>query len=227
MIYFIPTPIGNLEDITIRAKRILSESSIVICEDARVIARLFTLLELTNKPKFITMLKHQEYNYNQIESILKLAIADETCTISVVSDAGTPGISDPGYLVIKRLQELTISYTVLPGATALIPAVVASGLVSKDFLFIGFLPLKKGRKSTINLVSKSLVPVVVYESSHRIKKLLVELKDSLAPLSQVFIAREISKRFEEYSLVNAEDLLSLRLIEKGEFAVIIKPQPAA
>jgi 16S rRNA (cytidine1402-2'-O)-methyltransferase len=223
MIYFVPTPIGNLEDITVRAKRVLSESQVVICEDGRVTSKLFNLLGLENKPRFITMVKNHDYNYNQIEKILAEAQSNSELVICVVSDAGTVGISDPGYLVVKRLQELALPYTVLPGATALIPAVVASGLVTKDFWFIGFLPLKKGRAATIKQLTVSMVPVVLYESSHRIKKLVCELVEQLTANSQVFISREISKHFEEYTLLTAQELKNYSPVEKGEFVVVVKP----
>lgn len=225
MFYFVPTPIGNMEDITLRTLKLFKECKIIICEDALKTSQLLKLLEIENKPRLVMMMKNHNFNEKEILTILKNDLnnsGENSQTILVASDAGMPGISDPGYLIIKLLQKNNHPYTVLPGANALLPAVVASGLVVKDFVFLGFLPLKKGRQKAILNLKNYEIPVVLYESNHRIKKLLNELLASLDGKTEIFIAREISKKFETFYLENLEKLPIENIKEKGEFVVVIK-----
>lgn len=218
MFYFVPTPIGNMEDITLRALRLFKECSTIICEDPLKTSQLLKLLEAGNKPRLVAMLKNHNFNEKGILEVLK----SEGETILVVTDAGTPGISDPGYLIVKMLQEKSLNYTVLPGANAVLPAVAASGLVVKEFTFLGFLPLKKGRQKALQSLSLEKLPFVLYESNHRIKKLLGELKENLNEESEVFIAREISKKFETFYFGKISELDVEKIKEKGEFVIVIK-----
>jgi 16S rRNA (cytidine1402-2'-O)-methyltransferase len=218
MIYVVPTPVGNLEDITLRSLRLMSEATIVLTEDPRVSAKLWKLLNIEHKPRWVPLLKNHEYN-PEVEKVI--VEANDEDVILLVSDAGTPGLSDPGREVIELCQNHQKTYTVLPGATALIPAVVASGLVAKDFVFVGFLPLKKGRKKQLQLLATSKQPIVLYESVHRIKKLCVELVEYFPPTTKVCMCRELSKKHEEIVHTTVSELNNLILKEKGEFVVIL------
>lgn len=218
MIYFVPTPIGNIRDITLRALDLMKSTQYVICEDPRVSHKLYKLLEIENKPKYISIIKNHELN-QQLFDLIDTHGASED--ILVMTDAGSPGLSDPGRDIIAYLQENGLAYAVLPGANAVIPAVVASGLVSKEFHFMGFLPLKKGRKAQIKLIAESSVPVVLYESVHRIEKLCAELTEFLPAETKIFIHREISKQYETMWHGTISDLNDLEIKLKGEFVVII------
>lgn len=217
MLYIVPTPVGNLEDITLRAINILSKVEVIICEDSRKTRELLRLLNINNKPKFVDYMKNHNINLSKIEEVLEFEDKD----IAFVTDAGTPGISDPGILLIRLLQQKKIEYTVLPGATALIPAVVASGLVTKDFVFVGFLPTKKGRQSAWQMIVDSQIPVVLYESVHRISKMIEEAQIYLSPTRKVCICKELSKKFEEVRILQVNELSKLEMNFKGEFVVVI------
>jgi 16S rRNA (cytidine1402-2'-O)-methyltransferase len=217
MFYIIPTPIGNLEDITIRAVRLLSSVDLIICEDTRKIKQLLRLLDIQTPAKFVNYLKNHQFNEGQIVN----ALQSDYQNIAFVTDAGTPAISDPGFLMLGLLQTLNIDYTVLPGATAIIPAIVASGFVSKEFLFLGFLPTKKGRKKEWEKIANSLYPVVFYESVHRIEKFIAETSNYLQPDRKICICRELSKKFEEIIVCSVRELAEKKILAKGEFAIVI------
>jgi 16S rRNA (cytidine1402-2'-O)-methyltransferase len=218
MIYFVPTPVGNLEDITLRSLNLLKTCDFVFCEDWKISSNLFRLLEIENKPNFVDLIKNNALNY-KIEETLKNNLEANIC---IITDAGTPGISDPGFEVIRICQKLDLKYTVLPGATAFVPAIVASGLVSKEFWYIGFLPLKKGRQALWKKIAQSEIPVILYESVHRIAKTILEINQHLGPNTQICIGREISKKFETYYFGNPEQIANLEIVEKGEFVVVIR-----
>jgi len=218
MLVITPTPVGNLEDITLRSLRMLSEAHTILCEDSRVTRKLIELLKIEQKPQYIQLVKNHEINYTGIEKALKLSL---DWTVCVCTDAGTPGISDPGREVVKMAQDLQIPYTVLPGATSIIPAVVSSGFVKKEFLFLGFLPIKKGRKTAWESINKAKQPVCLLESVHRIQKWIEEAKIYLHPTQKICICREISKQFETIWLGKTSDLDEIKLVEKGEFVIII------
>jgi 16S rRNA (cytidine1402-2'-O)-methyltransferase len=219
MLYVVPTPIGNLEDITVRAQRILTESTSILCEDPRITKKLCNLLGIDTKPQFIALSRNKEINYSGIAKVLD-TISDND-VVSLVTDAGTPGMSDPGCEIVRMCQELGIKYTVLPGATAFVPALVASGIVQKEFVFMGFLPTKKGRKTAWATISLSHYPVVFYESVHRIAKCILEAQEYLQPDQKISISREISKTFESLWSGKVSDLSSYSLVEKGEFVVVV------
>ena len=225
MLTFVPVPIGNLGDITLRAIETLKTAHILIAEDPRVTGKLLMLLGITyspeTKPKYITYIRNNEFNQAPIYDALEsLKLNDQN--VVVVSDAGTPGISDPGFLIIRKAQELGLTYTILPGATALIPAAVGSGLIGKEFTFLGFLPLKKGRQTLWKWIALCEYPVVIYESNHRIAKFIVEAQTFLTPNTQISIAREISKLHEQYWMGTVAELDTLTIVEKGEFVIVIR-----
>ncbi len=219
MLYVVPTPIGNLEDITVRGLRILGESTTILCEDPRVTKKLLNLLNIDSKPVMVALTRNQDINYTGIIRVLNSI--KEGDTISLVTDAGTPGMSDPGAEVVRMAQEAEITYTILPGATALVPAAVASGFVSKEFVFLGFLPIKKGRQMAWGRIAIADHPMVIYESVHRITKFLNEAQQKLEPDRKICICREITKSFESIWVGTVKDLDSYILKEKGEFVVVI------
>lgn len=222
MFYFVPVPIGNVEDITLRAIKVFEEADVVLVEDGRFTSKLFDKLDIRNQPRLVNIIRNQQTNLRQIEEVVNLYERNGgKLNVLVVSDAGTPGLSDPGFEIARMLQDKNLEYTVLPGANALVPAVVASGLVGKDFVFHGFLPIKKGRQTILHKINKSETPVVFYESVHRIRKTLAQLQELMEPTRKIFIAREISKQFEEYISSELGFLDIESITEKGEFVVIV------
>ena len=219
MLYILPTPIGNLDDITIRAIKILQKAEIILAEDSRQTRKLMNLLKIENRPKFVVLTKNHNFHFVKIQETLELSKQKE---VVLVSDSGTPGISDPGLEVIKLAVKNEINYTTLPGATSIIPAVINSGLIFKEFWFKGFLPLKKGRKKSWEVVKQSHVAVVLLESVHRMPKFLAEASEYLQPDRQVFIAREISKLNETFYRFKIKDLDKQQITFKGEFVVVIE-----
>jgi len=189
MLYIIPTPIGNFEDLTFRSLRILRESELILTEDTR------TSKKLLNHYKIKTpIMSYHSYNeYKIYPKILKRIKKDK---ISLISDSGTPGISDPGYLLIRECIKLGIHIECLPGATSLIPALVQSGLPSQEFTFLGFLP-PKNRKSKIEVLSKEKRTLILYESPHKLLKTLKEFQNFLGSERYLVLCREISKKFEK------------------------------
>ena len=223
MLYVVPTPIGNLEDITLRAKRLLSESTTILSEDPRSTAQLLKLLEIKKDQKLVQLSKNQEINFKGIDEVISQLKAgeDKDVVISLVCDAGTPAISDPGKVVIQKIWENNLKFTVLPGATSLIPAVVASGMLTKDWSFKGFLPIKKGRQTLWKEIAAGQTATAIFESVHRMEKTIVEMQTYLPPNRLIFIAREISKLHETYWRGKVEDLNITNIKLKGEFVVVI------
>lgn len=222
-LYIVGTPIGNLEDITLRALRVLKEVDFVVCEDTRVTKKLLTRYDITTP----TLSLHARSGAAQFEKVLRLL--EQEKNLAYVTDAGTPGISDPGIglvsLVRERLGE-TVTIAAIPGPSALAAALSIAGIPAAEFLFLGFLPHKKGRQTLLREIAETERTVVLYESVHRIKKLLTELQ-GIAPERGVTIARELTKQFEETLAGTPEQLLRLldELPEKerGEFVVAISP----
>jgi 16S rRNA (cytidine1402-2'-O)-methyltransferase len=215
MITFVPTPIGNLGDITLRSIEALKNSDLILSEDPRVTAQLLKKLEIPTKKMISFGAEGENYKLEIILSEYK----DKQ--IVIVSDAGMPGISDPGYAIVQLAQQNSIQYTFLPGASAGVTAAAASGLVSKEYLFIGFLPHKKGRMTEWKRIADSRVPVVLYESVHRIIKAISEIKEYLSVDREIFIAREMTKVFETYWRGKVSNLQEYQLVEKGEFVIVI------
>jgi 16S rRNA (cytidine1402-2'-O)-methyltransferase len=235
VLYIVPTPIGNLQDITIRSIKVLEKAKFVLCEDGKITSKLFRLLEISNNPTFVNLSKNNSFNTNGIEFCLESNLTSQDkvqnlesddLVIALVSDAGTPTISDPGYEVVRMAQKMNIQYTVLPGSTALIPALVASGRSGAGFEFIGFLPLKKNRNTTWLNITHSLQntpskPIIIYESVHRIDKFIMECKKYLPESTGVWIGQELTKMNEFYWQGNVKDLDNLDLTTKGEFVIIL------
>ncbi len=216
----VATPIGNLEDITLRALRTLKECDVIYAEDTRVISKLLARYEI-KKP------------LQRLDAVTEAKKADEVIErleagerVAFVSDAGTPGISDPGARLVKAVRERAPSATVeaIPGASALTAALSIAGMDSNGFTFLGFLPHKKGRQTALKGIAVSELPVVLYESPHRILKLLEEL--AMLKLSRVTIARELTKMHEEVVSGNAEEIQAHFAAHpdavRGEFVVIIE-----
>lgn len=215
MFTIVPTPIGNSGDITVRAEQALREAEVIFAEDPRVSGLLLQKLNLPTR-EFIRF--GSEADYLRIPELIS---KNKDKNAIVVVDAGTPGISDPGWILINELQKQGILYTVLPGPSAVTTVAAASGLISQQFWFVGFLPLKKGRVTIWKNIAESAIPVVIYESVHRITKTLQEIKMFCAPDREVFIGRELSKLYEHYWRGTVSELEEYKLIEKGEFALVI------
>lgn len=219
------TPIGNLEDMTLRAIRILKEVDLIACEDTRVSKKLLDHYEI--KTKTISYFQHSKLS--KIEYLFEILCGGKN--IALISDAGTPGISDPGELLIQRIRELSkvndqvsIKVIPIPGPSALTAAASVSGMIEKEFYFAGFLPKKKGRQTKIKELSCLSAPIVVYESAMRLERLLGEIRTYFDEEAEVFIAREITKLHEEYWHGRVTDLIAElpNHTLKGEVALIIK-----
>jgi len=213
----VPTPIGNLEDITLRAIRHLKECNLIYAEDTRVTRRLLTHLKIDNR--IVAFHAHNEHRI--LDKCIETIEQNETTVL--VSDAGTPGISDPGYLLIRECIKHNIALECLPGPTAIIPALVGSGFPSERFHFEGFLPHKKGRETRILSISDLTCTIIYYESPHRITKTLNQLLKLLGEDRKACVVREISKIYEETfrgSISEAIKYFSNKKI-KGEFVICI------
>lgn len=220
MLSIISTPIGNLKDISERARETLEKCDAIICEDTRVTGQLLKLLEL---PKKELISCHGYTDKGKIEWILKRLEKNEH--LALVSDAGTPGISDPGYAVVSEAEKRGVKIEVLPGPSAFLAALSSSGLPINQFTYLGFLPLKKGRKTLLESLRDEERTVVFYESPHRIEKTLSELAELLSdqPGRKVVIARELTKMHEEVIRTTIGGLQESmkNLTVKGEFVVIL------
>ena len=216
-LYLIPTPIGNLEDITLRALRLLKEVTIVLAEDTRTTKKLFSHYEInTSLAAF-----HMHNEHKVLEKWIARLKGGET--IALVSDAGTPAISDPGFLLVRECVKEGIEVDCLPGATAFIPALVNSGLPSEKFIFEGFIPVKKGRQTRLKLLAEEERTMVFYESPHRIVKTLSQFMEYFGEKRLVSISREISKMFEETKRGTMKEVLQYFVEKKpkGEFVIIV------
>lgn len=219
-LYIVPTPIGNLEDITLRALRTLREVGTIACEDTRVTANLLRHFEVPQKRLISYFAGNERERLAQLISILRGG--DD---IALVSDAGTPGISDPGARLVSAAIDAGIRIVPLPGPTAAIAAVVASGLPTDAVLFEGFLPHKKGRQTMIRRLASVSATVVLYESPHRIVKALNELAEHFGPTRRACVARELTKFYEEVTRGTLEELAAdyaSRASIKGELVVVIE-----
>lgn len=190
-LFLIPTPIGNLKDITLRAVEILGSADIILAEDTRHAGNLLKHYNIRSK-----MLAHHKFNeHKAVESVC--ALIESGKTVALMSDAGTPGISDPGFLLVRTCIEKGIPVETLPGPTALIPALVNSGLPSDRFCFEGFLPAKKGRKKRLTSLEDETRTMIFYESPYRLVRTLGEMAAHFGPDRPASVSRELSKVFEE------------------------------
>lgn len=214
----VPTPVGNLQDITLRALDTLREATTIYAEDTRVTRKLLNHFEI--KSQLVPFHAHNEHK--QLERSLQTIRENEVTVL--VSDAGTPGISDPGFLLVRACVENGLDVICLPGATAFVPALVASGFPCDRFAFEGFLPHKKGRQTKWKSFLEEDRTIVLYESPHRLVKALEEAVTFLGPDRQVCVAREISKFFEEFRRGTAAEVLEhfKQTPPKGEIVLLIK-----
>ena len=216
-LYIVPTPIGNLEDITLRAIRILKEVDFILAEDTRTSAVLLKHLGI-EKP----LRSHHKFNEHATVQMVADAI-EAGKDIALISDAGTPGISDPGFLLVRTCVERGIEVTTLPGATALIPALVQSGFPCDRFCFEGFLPQKKGRKKRIEALAEEERTMIFYESPFRVVKCLEQLGEVLGMEREVAVSREITKMFEESVRGTLGEVAEhfRQHAPKGEFVIVV------
>ena len=217
-LYIVQTPIGNLEDITLRALRILRDADLILAEDTRVTKKLLMHYAI-DKP---VVAYHQHNEHKQLEQFLSMINRHDT--VALVSDAGTPGISDPGFLLIRTCLQNEIAVECLPGATAFVPALVNSGFPCDRFYFYGFLPHKKGRKTIIEKLSVLEETFVLYESPFRLLKTLEQLKEAMGEERKVCVSRELTKLYEENfrgTLAEALSHFAAKTI-KGEIVVIVE-----
>ena len=218
MLYLIPTPVGNMEDMTFRAIRLLKEADVVLCEDTRTSGILLKHFQIEGK----RLMAHHKFNeHGTSKAIVERLKSGET--ICLVTDDGTPGISDPGFLLVREAVEAGIEVQTLPGATAFVPALVSSGLPCDRFCFEGFLPQKKGRQTRLEELSHETRTMIIYESPRRIVKTLEQLATFFGEDRKMSACREISKIHEESVRGTiAEVLTHFREKEpKGEFVLII------
>lgn len=218
MLILVPTPIGNLEDITFRALKTLQSADLILAEDTRTTGILLKHFEI--KRPLASFHIHNEHQ--KLASFIRQL--KEGQTIALVSDAGTPAISDPGFLLVREALKEGIEVQCLPGPTAFVPALVVSGFASDRFIFEGFLPQKKGRQTKIKEVIEHDCTVILYESPHRIEKLLAELASFGESNRRISVSREISKKFEETVRGTVEELIShfKQKAPKGEFVVCLE-----
>jgi len=216
-LYLVPTPIGNLRDITLRALDVLKEVNTILAEDTRTSSKLLKHYQINN-----TLESFHAFNeHKRLNQLIERLRQGET--MALISDAGTPAISDPGFLLVRACNEHQIPVECLPGATALIPALVNSGLPSDRFVFEGFLPTKKGRKSRLEKIKEESRTVILYESPHRLLKTLEQLGELLGNGRQASISRELTKIHQETVNGSLEELLNYYRNNtlKGELAIVI------
>ena len=220
-LYIVPTPIGNLDDITLRAIRVLQEVDFILAEDTRTSSVLLRHLGIEKR-----LLSHHKFN----EHATVAAVAAEIAAgrdAALISDAGTPGISDPGFLLVRTCVEAGIEVETLPGATALIPALVQSGFPCDRFCFEGFLPQKKGRMKHLQGLAEEERTMIFYESPYRVVKTLEQFAEVFGADRRLSISRELTKKFEETLRGTVADLLEhFRTMEpKGEFVIVVSGRP--
>lgn len=216
-LYIVPTPIGNLEDMTFRAIKVLKEADLILAEDTRTSAKLMKHFEI-NTP----MMSHHMHNEHQtVEMVVQKIKSGQT--IALVSDAGTPAISDPGFLLTRACVENQIEVECLPGATAFVPALVNSGLPNDKFVFEGFLPDKKGRQTRYLILAEETRTMILYVSPHKLVKTLQEFKEYFGVDRQISVSRELSKLHEETVRGTVEEVLNHfeTKAPKGEIVVIV------
>ena len=216
-LYFVPTPVGNLEDMTFRAIRVLQEVDYILCEDTRTSGILLKHYEIS-KPLKAYHLHNEHQATEKVMDDLKKGL-----NIAIITDAGTPGISDPGYLLARAGADHAIEMICLPGATAFVPALVVSGLPNHDFYFVGFLPPKKGRQTKLKHLAEEKKTIVLYESPHKINTTLEQIKTFFGDDTRVSLSREISKKFEETKRGTIDELIEFSKSKtlKGEIVLVI------
>ena len=222
-LFIVPTPIGNLEDITLRAIRTLEEVDYILAEDTRTTSVLLKHLGIEKK-----MYSHHKFNEHATSAMVAEAIEGGR-NVALVSDAGTPGISDPGFLLVRTCVEAGLEVETLPGPTAFVPALVQSGFPCDRFCFEGFLPQKKGRNKRIAALADEERTMIFYESPFRVVKLLQQLAELMGEEREASVSREITKKFEQTVRGTLAELIEHFTTNdpKGEFVVIVSGKPKA
>lgn len=217
ILYIVPTPVGNLSDMTFRAVQVLREADLILAEDTRTSSVLLKHYDI-HRP----LQSHHKFNEHQTVRLVKERIL-AGLNVALISDAGTPGISDPGFLLARTCAQEGIEVQTLPGATACIPALVSSGLPCDKFAFEGFLPQKKGRQTLLKALSQETRTLIFYESPYRLVKTLEQMADAFGPERQCSVAREISKVHEEHRRGTLEEVAAwFREHEpKGEIVLVV------
>lgn len=223
ILYIVPTPVGNLEDITYRAITVLKEADLILAEDTRTSSVLLQHFDIHGK-----LLSHHKFNEHQTVGMVKEKILSGV-NVALISDAGTPGISDPGFLLARACAQEGIEVQTLPGATACIPAIVSSGLPCDRFCFEGFLPQKKGRQTLLENLSKETRTMIFYESPRRLVKTLGQLAEAFGAERSCSVAREISKLHEEHCRGTLAQVLEhfQQNEPKGEIVLVVAGKPEA
>ena len=217
-LYIVPTPIGNMEDFTLRAVTVLKNVSLILAEDTRTSSKLLKRYEI-----FTHMESHHKHNeHRDIERIADKILSGSD--IALISDAGTPGISDPGFLLVRHCRERGVAVETLPGPTAFVPALVNSGFPLDRFVFEGFLPLKKGRQTRLRELSVERRTVIFYESPYRLVKSLIQMSQFFGSDREVAVSREISKLHEENRRGTFSELIEWYTLHepKGEIVIVVK-----
>ncbi len=216
-LYVVPTPVGNLEDMTFRAIKVLKEADLILAEDTRTSGILLKHFEIKN-----SMQSHHKFNeHKMVESVVNRIKGGET--VALISDAGTPGISDPGFLVVRECIKNDIEVQCLPGATAFVPAVVSSGLPNERFCFEGFLPQKKGRMTRLKSLQSETRTMIFYESPHRLLKTLTQFGEYFGTERKASVSREISKLHEETVRGTLAELVEhfTNVDPRGEIVIVL------
>lgn len=216
-LYVVPTPIGNLDDITIRAIKTLESVDIILCEDTRRSKKLLNHIGVKSNLK-----SHHKFNeHKELEKVVEKIILGNN--VALITDAGTPGISDPGFLIIRTCIAKKIKVECLPGPTALIPGIVLSGLPTEKFIFEGFLPLKKGRSSRLKVLSSENRTMIFYESPHRLIKTLNDFQSTFGSERKISVSRELTKIYEETKRGSLKEIIKIfeNKKPKGEFVIVV------
>ena len=217
-LYIVPTPIGNLEDMTLRAIRVLKEADLILAEDTRTSSVLLKHYEISARLE-----SHHKFNeHEKVESVKERILAGKT--VALISDAGTPGISDPGFLLVRTCVEAGIEVETLPGATAFVPALVNSGFPCDRFCFEGFLPVKKGRQTKLAELAAETRTMIFYESPFRLVKTLGQLAEVFGPDRPASVSREISKLHDTTHRGTLQELCEYftQNVPKGEIVLVVK-----
>ena len=216
-LYVVPTPIGNLDDITIRAIKTLESVDIILCEDTRRSKKLLNHIGVKSNLK-----SHHKFNeHKELEKVVEKIILGNN--VALITDAGTPGISDPGFLIIRTCIAKKIKVECLPGPTALIPGIVLSGLPMEKFIFEGFLPLKKGISSRLKVLSSENRTMIFYESPHRLIKTLNDFQSTFGSERKISVSRELTKIYEETKRGSLKEIIKIfeNKKPKGEFVIVV------
>ena len=217
-LYIVPTPIGNLEDITLRAIKVLKKVDLILCEDTRRSKKLLNHLEID-----VPLRSHHKFNEHiEVSYIVKKIV--EGSNMALISDAGVPGISDPGFLIVRTCLENNIEIECLPGPTAFVPALVVSGLPIDKFIFEGFLPAKKGRKSRLVKLALESRTMVFYESPHKLLRTLLDFDNFFGSNRKISISRELTKLYEETLRGSIKEMVAIYSNKKpkGEYVIIVQ-----